>query len=118
MLFIAHDLSMVRYVSDRMAVMYLGALAEIGPSAEVFFDPRHPYTEILIASNPEPDPVDERKRESTTIKGDIPSPVDIGPGCRFAGRCPHTMDICRRETPELLPVADSPDRLVACHLFR
>ena len=114
LLFIAHDLSMVRYVSNRMAVMYLGALAEIGPASDVFFDPRHPYTEILIASNPEPDPASERHRKSTTITGEIPSPVDIGAGCRFAGRCPHAMDVCRRDTPELLPLSDCPDRLVAC----
>jgi oligopeptide/dipeptide ABC transporter ATP-binding protein len=117
LLFIAHDLSMVRYVSDRMAVMYLGALVEIGPAQDVFFQPRHPYTEILIASNPEPDPKRERTRPSTTIKGEIPSPVDIKPGCRFANRCPHVMDVCRGETPLLKPLASHPDRLVACHLY-
>jgi oligopeptide/dipeptide ABC transporter ATP-binding protein len=118
LLFIAHDLSMVRYVSDRMAVMYLGSLVEIGPSGDVFFDPRHPYTRILIASNPQPDPRLERERRTTVMTGEIPSPIDIGPGCRFAGRCPHTMDVCRAETPALLPLADRPDRLVACHLDR
>lgn len=117
LLFIAHDLSMVRYISDRMAVMYLGAVAEIGPAHDVYFEPKHPYTQILIASNPEPDPELERTRKSTTITGEIPSPVDIGPGCRFAGRCPHAMDRCRIETPLLLPLKDSPDRQVACHLF-
>jgi oligopeptide/dipeptide ABC transporter ATP-binding protein len=117
LLFIAHDLSMVRYISDRMAVMYLGALAEIGPAHDVFFDPKHPYTEILIASNPEPDPEHERTRQSTTIAGEIPSPVDIGVGCRFAGRCPHAMERCRVETPQLLPLADDPARSVACHLY-
>ena len=117
LLFIAHDLSMVRYISDRMAVMYLGALAEIGPAHDVFFNPKHPYTEILIASNPEPDPKLERQRLSTTITGEIPSPVDIGPGCRFAGRCPHSMDRCRVETPLLKPLADQPERKVACHLY-
>ncbi len=117
LLFIAHDLSMVRYISDRMAVMYLGALAEVGPAHDVFFNPKHPYTEILIASNPEPDPNLERQRPSTTITGEIPSPVDIGPGCRFAGRCPHAMDRCRVETPALLPLADQPERQVACHLY-
>jgi oligopeptide/dipeptide ABC transporter ATP-binding protein len=117
LLFIAHDLSMVRYISDRMAVMYLGALVEIGPAARVFFDPKHPYTEILIASNPEPDPAHERGRQSTTITGEIPSPVDIRPGCRFAGRCPHVMEVCRRETPPLDPLAGDPARLVACHLY-
>lgn len=117
LLFIAHDLSMVRYISDRMAVMYLGTVVEIGSAQDVFFNPKHPYTEILIASNPEPDPETERKRSSTTITGEIPSPVDIGAGCRFAGRCPQAMERCRVETPQLLALADSPDRKVACHLF-
>jgi len=117
LLFIAHDLSMVRYVSNRMAVMYLGGLVEIGPSADVFFNPAHPYTRILIASNPEPDPNYERKRQSTTITGEIPSPINIGPGCRFAGRCPQVMDVCRHTTPALLPLPANPDRQVACHLF-
>ncbi len=117
LLFIAHDLSMVRYVSDRMAVMYLGALVEIGPASDVFFDPKHPYTDILTKSNPEPDPEHERNRPSTTIKGEIPSPVDIQPGCRFANRCPHVMDVCRRETPRLIPLADVTGRQVACHLY-
>ena len=118
LIFIAHDLSMVRYISDRIAVMYLGSLVEVGPAAGVFFNPKHPYTEILIASNPEPDPEVERGRQSTTITGEIPSPVDIGSGCRFAGRCPHAMDVCHSETPALLPLADGPNRQVACHLYR
>src|SRR5690554_3939508 len=116
MLFIAHDLSMVRYISERMAVMYLGSLVEVGPAADVYFTPRHPYTEILIASNPEPDPGVERKRLSTPIQGDIPSPVNVGIGCRFAGRCPKVMPVCRDVTPQLLPLVDE-DRLVACHLY-
>ena len=113
LLFIAHDLSMVRYVSDRMAVMYLGSLVEIGPANRVFFAPKHPYTELLIGSNPEPDPASERTRESTAIKGEIPSPVNVPPGCRFANRCPKVMDVCRETTPELIPVTDvgQPDRL-------
>jgi oligopeptide/dipeptide ABC transporter ATP-binding protein len=117
LLFIAHDLSMVRYISDRMAVMYLGAIAEIGPAYDVFFEPKHPYTQVLIASNPEPDPQHERTRQSTTISGEIPSPVDIEAGCRFAGRCPHATGRCRVETPQLLPLAGEPDRSVACHLY-
>jgi len=114
MLFIAHDLSMVRYISDRMAVMYLGALVEIGPADDVYFEPLHPYTQILVASNPEPDPESERQRLSTTIKGEIPSPVNVPEGCRFAGRCPHVMDVCRQQTPAL---RDVQGRLVACHLY-
>ncbi|NJN53201.1 MAG: ABC transporter ATP-binding protein, partial [Gammaproteobacteria bacterium] len=98
LLFIAHDLSMVRYVSDRMAVMYLGALAEIGPADRVYFEPRHPYTQLLVASNPAPDPRSERERPSTTIKGEIPSPVNVPEGCRFANRCPKVMDVCRTQT--------------------
>lgn len=117
LLFIAHDLSMVRYVSDRMAVMYLGALAEIGPANKVYFEPRHPYTELLVASNPAPDPNSERERTSTTIKGEIPSPVNVPAGCRFANRCPKVMDVCRHQTPLLIPLEAEPDRQVACHLY-
>jgi len=122
LLFIAHDLSMVRYVSDRMAVMYLGRLVEIGPANDVFFEPLHPYTKILIASNPEADPVLERTRASTTITGEIPSPVNVGEGCRFANRCPQAMPECRSKTPPLTKVVSAGpnklDRQVACHLFK
>ena len=119
LLFIAHDLSMVRYVSDRMAVMYLGSLVELGPADRVFFAPKHPYTELLIGANPEPDPRSERERPSTAIRGEIPSPVNVPAGCRFANRCPKAMDVCQGTTPPLLPVqdADYGERLVACHLF-
>ncbi len=122
LLFIAHDLSMVRYVSDRMAVMYLGSLVEIGNANAVFFEPKHPYTQILVGSNPEPDPRAERQRPSTAIRGEIPSPVNVPAGCRFANRCPHVMDHCRVETPQLIPLLDpdrpnAPRREVACHLY-
>ena len=118
LLFIAHDLSMVRYVSDRMAVMYLGSLVETGPADQVFFNPQHPYTQLLVGSNPEPDPKTERNRNAAHIKGEIPSPVNIQPGCRFANRCPHVSDQCHYSTPELNPleIADA-ERQVACHLF-
>ena len=116
LLFIAHDLSMVRYVSDRMAVMYLGSLVEVGKSDEVYFDPKHPYTEILVGSNPEPDPELERSRPSTAIKGEIPSPVNVPAGCRFANRCPKVMDVCRTVTPQLIPLK-AIERQVACHLY-
>ena len=115
LIFIAHDLSMVRYVSDRMAVMYLGSIVEVGKADEVYFDPKHPYTEILVGSNPEPDPNLERQRASTTIKGEIPSPVNVPAGCRFANRCPKVEENCKRVTPKLIPLKDS-DRQVACHL--
>ncbi len=117
LLFIAHDLSMVRYVSDRMAVMYLGSLVEVGKSDEVYFDPKHPYTEVLIGSNPEPDPKLERSRPSTAIQGEIPSPVNVPAGCRFANRCPKVMDVCKNVTPQLIPLKDV-DRQVACHLYQ
>jgi len=118
MLFIAHDLSMVRYVSDRMAVMYLGSLVELGTADDVYFRPKHPYTEILVASNPQADPRTERTRKSVAIKGEIASPINVRAGCRFASRCPKVMDVCRSVTPELRPVADGgAGRRVACHLF-
>ena len=115
LLFIAHDLSMVRYVSDRMAVMYLGRLVELGRSDDVYFRPRHPYTQALIASNPEADPELARRREGAPPQGEVPSPVDLGPGCRFAARCPHVMDVCRAKDPEWREV--EPGRFVACFLF-
>jgi oligopeptide/dipeptide ABC transporter ATP-binding protein len=121
LLFIAHDLSMVRYISDRMAVMYLGSLVEVGTSDEVFFDPKHPYTQTLIASNPEADPEHERQRPSTTIQGEIPSPINVPPGCRFANRCPSALAHCATQTPALRPVStaasSTSQRLVACHLY-
>ena len=119
LLFIAHDLSMVRYVSDRMAVMYLGSLIELGPSDEVFFRPKHPYTQLLVASNPEPDPALARTPRPT-MSGEIPSPVNLGAGCRFASRCPEATERCRQETPLLKPVEagdGAGPRLVACHLY-
>ncbi|MEQ1580549.1 MAG: ABC transporter ATP-binding protein [Steroidobacteraceae bacterium] len=119
LLFIAHDLSMVRYVSDRMAVMYLGSLVEIGPANKVFFEPKHPYTQLLVGSNPEPDPKTEHRRRSTLIKGEIPSPINVPAGCRFANRCTHVMDVCRQVTPILHVPKDETagDREVACHLY-
>ena len=119
LLFIAHDLSMVRYVSDRMAVMYLGSLIELGPSDEVFFRPKHPYTQLLVASNPEPDPALARAPRPT-MSGEIPSPVNLGAGCRFASRCPEATERCRQVTPILKPVEagdGAGPRLVACHLY-
>ena len=116
LIFIAHDLSMVRYVSDRMAVMYLGSIVEVGKADDVYFKPKHPYTEILVGSNPEPDPNVERGRTSTTIQGEIPSPVNVPAGCRFANRCPKVEENCKRVTPQLIPLKDS-EHKVACHLY-
>jgi oligopeptide/dipeptide ABC transporter ATP-binding protein len=114
LLFIAHDLSMIRYVSDRIAVMYLGKIVELGPSDDVYFRPAHPYTQALVAANPVPDPTRERRRERAPARGEIPSPVNLGPGCRFAGRCPYVMPVCRERDPEGIAVGG--DRTVACHL--
>jgi len=115
LLFIAHDLSMVRYVSDRMAVMYLGKVVELGPANDVYFRPKHPYTQSLIASNPTADPVKERAREVQPPRGEIPSPVNPKPGCRFAGRCPKAMAVCQNVDPTWIETA--PGHGVACHLF-
>ena len=115
MLFIAHDLSMVRYFSDRIAVMYLGSLIETGPAEDVYFEPLHPYTQLLVRSNPEPDPVLERQRQDVIIKGEIPSPINLKPACRFAGRCPLAVERCRVERPELREIENG--RQVACHLL-
>jgi len=114
LLFIAHDLSMVRYVSDRMAVMYLGSMVELGPANEVYFKPIHPYTQLLISSNPEADPELERQRQHAELKGEIPTPVNLKPGCRFAGRCPKVQDRCRTQDPEWREIR--PDHWAACHL--
>ena len=115
LLFIAHDLSMVRYISDRIAVMYLGVIVELGPANEVFFDAKHPYSQLLIESNPIADPKVEKARAHTPIKGEIPSPVNVQPGCRFYGRCPQAMDRCLHETPKLQLVGEGHE--AACHLF-
>jgi oligopeptide transport system ATP-binding protein len=115
-LFIAHDLSMVRVICDRMAVMYLGCIIELGESEDVYDHPQHPYTQALIGANPLPDPVAERKRARNLIHGEISSPINVGEGCLFATRCPSAMDRCKTVTPQLRALSNS-DRRVACHLF-
>ena len=115
LLFIAHDLSMVRYLSDRMAVMYLGSVVEEGPSSEVYSQPKHPYTQMLIASNPVADPQRERAKKHQVAQGEIPSPINPKPGCRFADRCPEAMDKCRTDTP--IPRFTDEKRMIACHLY-
>jgi oligopeptide/dipeptide ABC transporter ATP-binding protein len=116
LLFIAHDLSMVRYISDVMVVMYLGRVVEEGAADDVFFSPLHPYTQALIESNPVADPDSERHKQHKLIKGEVPSPVNLPSGCRFAGRCDKVMDQCLQQEPELKPVVGS-ERRVACHLI-
>jgi oligopeptide/dipeptide ABC transporter ATP-binding protein len=112
-LFIAHDLSVVRHVSDSVAVMYLGKIVEIAKSTTLFSEPHHPYTRALLAAVPKPDP---RVRDRMVLKGEVPSPIAPPPGCRFHPRCPERVgEICWTEEPRLVRLADG--TLVQCHLY-
>jgi oligopeptide/dipeptide ABC transporter ATP-binding protein len=113
-LFISHDLSVVRQISDRVAVMYLGQVVELAPTEELYASPRHPYTHALLAAVPVPDPVFERARVYTPLRGEPPSPANPPPGCPFHTRCSRAVERCRSEPPALRETA--PGRLVACHL--
>ena len=113
-LFIAHDLSVVRHISDRIAVMYLGRIVEIGSAEEVYSHPKHPYTEALLSAIPVPDPTEQRRRERIVLQGDIPSPLNPPSGCRFHTRCPHAMDVCAVEDPPPFTATDG--TTVWCHL--
>ena len=110
-LFISHDLSVVHYVSDRVAVMYLGRVVELGDAEDVYQRPNHPYTQALIAGVPR---LAAGRHVFEPVQGEIPSPLEPPPGCHFHPRCPHAMARCRREPPKLVPVA--PGQLSACHL--
>lgn len=110
-LFISHDLGVVRHVSDRVVVMYLGRVVETAPAADLYASPNHPYTEALIAEIPS---IDARRRTYVPIRGEIPSPLAPPPGCHFHPRCPHAFARCREEAPRLREIA--PGRLSACHL--
>jgi oligopeptide/dipeptide ABC transporter ATP-binding protein len=113
-LFIAHDLSIVRHVSNRIGVMYLGRIVEEGPAEAVYTQPRHPYTEALLSAIPIPDPVRQRSRSRIVLVGDIPSPAAPPPGCRFQTRCPRVLDVCREVDPPAFTTDDG--TTVYCHL--
>jgi oligopeptide/dipeptide ABC transporter ATP-binding protein len=117
-LLIAHDLSVVRHVSDRIAVMYLGRIVEEGPSESVYLTPRHPYTEALLSAIPIPEPVRQRSRRRIVLEGDIPSPAAPPSGCHFHTRCPRAMEICRDVDPPAFTVDDGSagGTTVYCHL--
>jgi oligopeptide transport system ATP-binding protein len=115
-LFIAHDISVVRHISKRIGVMYLGNLVELAPSAELVRQPLHPYTQSLLQAVPIPDPQVTRARKRTVLDGEIPNPMDMPPGCRFSSLCPHAVKLCTETAPSLAEIA--PGRHVACHLHR
>ena len=113
-LFIAHDLRMVKHISDRVAVMYLGSIVELSSSAGLYQHPLHPYTQALLSSIPIPQPKIARKRQRIILQGDVPSPINTPPGCKFKDRCRFVMDACREKAPEFKEV--SQDHWVACYL--
>lgn len=115
-LFIAHDLSMVRYISDRVGVMYLGHMMEVADSEELYTNPMHPYTRALLSAIPIPDPVVQRDRHRIILEGDVPSPIDPKECCRFVDRCSYAIDRCREEVPKFEEIIEK--HYVACHVAR
>ena len=112
-LFIAHDLSVVEHISDRVAVMHLGRVAELALSEDLYRSPKHPYTQALLSANPLPDPTVERKR--IILQGEVPSPIQPPPGCNFHTRCPHRFEPCDKEIPQFKEI--EPNHWVACYLY-
>ena len=115
MLFIAHDLSMVKHISDRIGVMYLGNMVELSESSELYRKPLHPYTQALLSAIPIADPKISRQRKKIMLTGDVPSPVNPPAGCRFSGRCSQCSELCMKEKPQLREVEEG--HFVACHLY-
>jgi oligopeptide transport system ATP-binding protein len=114
-LFIAHDISVVRHISNRIGVMYLGSMVELAQSYELCAKPLHPYSQTLLSAVPLPDPIKSRARQRILLEGDIPSPLNPPPGCRFHTRCPYAMDICKEQIPQLKEYA--PEHYAACHML-
>ncbi|GAU79246.1 ABC transporter ATP-binding protein [Fusibacter sp. 3D3] len=115
-LFISHDLSMVKHISDRVGVMYLGHMVEIATSLNLFDEPLHPYTQMLLSAIPEAEPDPAKRRKSVKIEGEVPSPITPPPGCKFSSRCVYVKDQCKLEVPTLKEIR--PDHFVACHFPR
>lgn len=113
-LFISHDLSMVKHISDKVGVMYLGSMVELAGNKELYENPLHPYTRALISAIPLADPNEEKARKRVHLEGEVPSPINPPAGCRFHGRCKYATEICRQQMPELKEVAL--EHFVACHL--
>jgi len=113
-LFIAHDLNIVKYISDRIAVMYLGSVMELASSHELYANTLHPYSKALLSAVPIPDPSKEAQKQRQILEGDVPSPINKPKGCPFSSRCPQARPECKESTPKLKEVA--PDHFVACHL--
>lgn len=114
-LFIAHDLSMVRHISDKVGVMYLGCMVELAESNELYSNPQHPYTKALLSAIPIPNPKIERNKKRIALEGEVPSPINPKPGCRFKARCKYAMDVCGQVTPGLKEIGKN--HFAACHLY-
>ncbi len=114
-LFIAHDLSMVRYISDHVAVMYLGSIMEYADSEEIYRNPQHPYTKALFSAIPPPNPDIAKSQKYIALEGEIPSPINAPAGCKFSSRCPQTAKVCKESPPEAREIA--PGHTAACHLL-